>query len=72
MKIYETHKFDSEWNDKMGISWYRNEFRAMADCDKHAGKYVEWKQMTEHLWAGRMSNDFNDDFYIIYVREVLG
>lgn len=70
MKVYEAHKFDHQWNDLMEISWYRNEFRAMDDLAKHAGKYVEWKAF-EHHWAGRMSPDSNDDFYIIYIREVV-
>lgn len=71
MKIYERHHYDSLSNDLDEIIWYKNVNKAMYDIEwKDQPRYIEWHQMGEHHYAGRMSADPKDDFYIILIREV--
>jgi hypothetical protein len=70
VKIYEAHLFDKGMNDRMAIRWFKNVHYAIHQLNEDAGRYVEWKQMGEYHWAGLMSANPDDDFYIIYIREV--
>lgn len=71
MKVYEAHRFDEYWRDHTEIKLYANVHRAMDEMNKIAGCYVEWKQMNEHHWAGLTSADPRDDFYIVYIKNVI-
>lgn len=71
MKIYETHQFDTGWNDLQEIKWYANPHKAMDALTESAGCYVEWKQMGQYHYAGLTSADPKDSFYIVYIRDVI-
>lgn len=70
MKIYEAHKVSSQSNELAEIKWFANPHKAMDELTKDAGCYVEWKAFEYH-WAGLTSNNPGDDWYIVYIRDVI-
>jgi hypothetical protein len=71
VKVYRAHRFNHQWRDVIEIKHYANPHKAMAELDKIAGCYVEWKQMSQHHYAGLTSGNYKDDFYIVYVIDVI-
>lgn len=71
MKVYRAHRFSNNWRDLTEIKYYANPHKAMDELNKIAGCYVEWKQMGQYHYAGLTSADPREDFYIVYIIDVI-